>query len=106
MKVFKRPRKPAAERFTSENPRRKRLTFVMENMFLGKYGIQSTNEMAFNRTVTLRASFRSPAIRFAAPTLLSFGGFTHAHAKCPPVVEPHIVPLKVRLAVASKEEAK
>ena len=54
-------------------------------IFLGKYGIQSTNEMAFKRTVTLRASFRFPAIRFAAPTLLSFGGFTHAHAKCPPV---------------------
>ena len=53
--------------------------------FVGKYGIQSTNEMAFKRTVTLRASFRFPAIRFAAPTLLSFGGFTHAHAKCPPV---------------------
>ena len=54
-------------------------------VFLGKYGIQSTNEMAFKRTVTLHASFRFPAIRFAAPTLLSFGGFTHAHAKCPPV---------------------
>ena len=53
--------------------------------FVGKYGIQSTNEMAFKRTVTLRASFRFPAIRFDAPTLLSFSGFTHAHAKCPPV---------------------
>ena len=53
--------------------------------FLGKYGIQSTNEMAFKGTVTLRASFRFPAIRFDAPTLLSFSGFTHAHAKCPPV---------------------
>ena len=41
--------------------------------------------MAFKRTVTLRASFRFPAIRFDAPTLLSFRGFTHAHAKCPPV---------------------
>ena len=54
--------------------------------FVGKYGIQSTNEMAFKRTVTLRASFRFPAIRFDAPTLLSFSGFTHAHAKCPPVI--------------------
>ena len=53
--------------------------------FVGKYGIQSANEMAFKRTVTLRASFRFPAIRFDAPTLLSFSGFTHAHAKCPPV---------------------
>ena len=53
--------------------------------FVGKYGIQSTNEMAFKRTVILRASFRFPAIRFDAPTLLSFRGFTHAHAKCPPV---------------------
>ena len=42
--------------------------------------------MAFKRTVTLRASFRFPAIRFDAPTLLSFSGFTHAHAKCPPVI--------------------
>ena len=41
--------------------------------------------MAFKRIVTLRASFRFPAIRFDAPTLLSFSGFTHAHAKCPPV---------------------
>ena len=55
--------------------------------FVGKYGIQSTNEMAFKRIVTLRASFRFPAIRFDAPTLLSFSGFTHAHAKCPPVVK-------------------
>ena len=55
--------------------------------FVGKYGIQSTNEMAFKRTVTLRASFRFRAIRFDAPTLLSFSGFTHARAKCPPVVE-------------------
>ena len=54
--------------------------------FVGKYGIQSTNEMAFKRTVTLRASFRFPAIRFDAPTLLSFSGFTHAHAKCPTVL--------------------
>ena len=54
--------------------------------FVGKYGIQSTNEMAFKRIVTLRASFRFPAIRFDAPTLLSFSGFTHAHAKCPPVM--------------------
>ena len=54
--------------------------------FVGKYGIQSSNEMAFKRTVTLRASFRFPVIRFDAPTLLSFSGFTHAHAKCPSVL--------------------
>ena len=38
--------------------------------FVGKYSIQSTNEMAFKRTVTLLASFRFPTIRFHAPTLL------------------------------------
>ena len=62
--------------------------FLSWRVFVGKYGIQSTNEMAFKRTVTLRASFRFPAIRFDAPTLLSFSGFTHAHAKCPPVRPP------------------
>ena len=36
LKVFKRPRKPTAEKSTSENPRRKRLIFVMENMFCRK----------------------------------------------------------------------
>ena len=54
--------------------------------FVGKYGIQSNNEMAFKRTVTLHASFRFPAITFDAHTLLSFSGSTHAHAKCPPVM--------------------
>ena len=58
--------------------------------FVGKYGIQSTNEMAFKRSVTLRAIFRFPAIRFDAPTLLSFSGFTHAHAKCPPVHDGNV----------------
>ena len=58
--------------------------------FVGKYGIQSTNEMAFKRTVTLRASFRFSAISFDGPTLLSFSRFTHAYAKCPPVVR-HVV---------------
>ena len=28
--------------------------------FVGKYGIQSTNEMAFNRTLTLRTRFDFP----------------------------------------------
>ena len=79
-------KKPTAENSTSKNLHRKRPIFVMENIFfVRKYGIQSTNEMAFKRIVTLRASFRFPAIRFDAPTLLSFSGFTHAHAKCPPV---------------------
>ena len=79
LQVFKRPRKPTAKKSTSENPRRKRPIFVMES-------IQSTNEMAFKKTVILHASFPFPAIRFDAPTLLSFSGFTHAHAKCPPAV--------------------
>ena len=78
LESLKRPRKPTAEKSKSENPRRKR-------PIVGKYGIQSTNEMAFKRTVTLRASFRFPAIRFDPSTLLSFSGFAHAHAKCPPV---------------------
>ena len=29
----------------------------VQNVFVGKYSIQSTNEMALKRTVTLRASF-------------------------------------------------
>ena len=59
--------------------------------FVGKYGIQSTNEMGFKRTETL-ASFRFAAIRFdvptllSLPTLLSFSGCTHVHAKGPPVI--------------------
>ena len=36
LKVFKRPRKPTAEKSTSENPRRKRPIFVMENIFCRK----------------------------------------------------------------------
>ena len=89
LKVFKRPRKPTAEKSKSENPRRKR-------PIVGKYGIQSTNAMAFKRTVTLRASFRFSAIRFNASTLLSFSGFTHAHAKCPPVNETSMTFAKTR----------
>ena len=57
----------------------------MENIFVGKYGIQSTNEMAFKRTVTLREFFLFPAIRLDALTLLSFSGYTQTQAKCPPV---------------------
>ena len=57
--------------------------------FVGKYGIQSTNEMVFKRTVKY-TSFRFPSIRFDAPTLLSFSGCTHAHAKCPPVVKTNL----------------
>ena len=38
LKVFKRPRKPTAEKSTSKNPSRKRPVFVMENFFVGKYG--------------------------------------------------------------------
>jgi len=54
LKVIKRLRTPTAEKSTSENPHRKRPIFVMENIFVGKYGIQSTNEMAFKRAVPLR----------------------------------------------------
>ena len=53
-KVFKRSRKPTTEKSTTENPRRKRPIFVMENIFWRKVGIQSTDEMAFKRTETLR----------------------------------------------------
>ena len=61
--------------------------FLSWRTFLvGKYGIQSTNQMAFKRTVPLREFFRFPAIRFEAPTLLTFSRCTHAPAKCPPVV--------------------
>ena len=52
-KVFKRSRKPTAEKFTTENPRGKRLIFVMESIFCRKVGIQSTIEMGFKRTETL-----------------------------------------------------
>ena len=57
MSYVLRSRKPTAEKSATENPRRKRLILVMENISCRKYGIQSTNEMAFIRTVTLRASF-------------------------------------------------
>ena len=63
--VFKMSRKPTAEKSSTENPRTKRLIFVMENISCRKYGIQSTNEMVFKRTVTLRASFWFPAIACA-----------------------------------------
>ena len=52
--------------------------------FVGKYGTQSTNEMALKGTETLREFSISP-IKFDAPTLLSFSGCTHEHSKCPPV---------------------
>ena len=86
-KVFKRSRKPTAEKSTTENPRRKRPIFVMENIFCRKVGIQSTDEIPL-KGLKLYASFRFAAIRFDAPTLLSFSGFTHAHVKCPPVTGP------------------
>ena len=47
-----------------------------EHFFFEKYGIQSTNEIALIKGLC-------PAIRFDAPTLLSFSECTHAHAKCP-----------------------
>ena len=36
VKVFKRSTKPTAEKSTTENPRRKRPIFVMENIFCRK----------------------------------------------------------------------
>ena len=42
------------QKSTTENPRRKRPIFVMENIFCRKVGIQSTDEMAFKRTKILR----------------------------------------------------
>ena len=65
MSYVLRSRKPTAEKSATENPRRKRLILVMENISCRKYGIQSTNEMVFIRTVTLRASFWFPAIACA-----------------------------------------
>ena len=85
LKVFKRPRKPTAENLQVKT-RVENVRFLSWRIvFVGKYGIHSTNEKAFKRNLTLRASFRFPAIRFDAPTLLSFSGCTHAHTKCPPV---------------------
>ena len=49
-KVFKRWRKPAAEKSDLENVR----FLSWRTFFVGKYGIQSPNEMAFKRTVTIR----------------------------------------------------
>ena len=60
MKVFKRPRKPTAEKSKSENPRRKR-------PIVGKYGIQSTKEMAFKRTVTSTRVFDFPPLDLMRP---------------------------------------
>ena len=53
-KVFKSSAKPTAEKSTTENPRRKRPIFVMDNFFFffGKYGIQSTDEMTLKRAET------------------------------------------------------
>ena len=58
--------------------------FLWRIFFVGKYGIQSTNEIAFKRTAPLY-KFSISTIRFDALTLLSFSGCTHSHAKCPPV---------------------
>ena len=86
MKVFKAGQENLLLKNLQVKTRVENVRFLSWRIFfLGKYDIQSTNEMAFERTVTLRASFRFPAIRFDALTLLSFSGFTHAHAKCPPV---------------------
>ena len=50
LKPFKRSRKPTAEKSRLENVR----FLSWRTFFVGKDGIQSTNEMAFKRTLTLR----------------------------------------------------
>ena len=103
LKVFKRPRKPTAENLQVKT-RVENVRFLSWRIvFVGKYGIHSTNEKAFKRNLTLRASFRFPAIRFDAPTLLSFSGFTHAHAKCPPVTRRNCHPCGFHLVETSKK---
>ena len=56
-KVFKRSRKPTAEKSITETLRRNVRFLSWRTFFVRKYSIQSTNEMAFkhvNRIVTLR----------------------------------------------------
>ena len=103
LKVFKRPRKPTAENLQVKT-RVENVRFLSWRIvFGGTYGIHSTNEKAFKRNLTLRASFRFPAIRFDAPTLLSFSGFTHAHAKGPPVTRRNCHPCGFHLVETSKK---
>ena len=55
LKDFKGPRKPTAEKSTSEKTRVENVRFLSWRIFfVGKYGVQSTNEMAFKRTIPLR----------------------------------------------------
>ena len=66
-KVFKRSRKPTAEESTTET-RVENVQFLSWRVFfVGKYGIQSTNEMAFKRTVTLREFSISPPSDLVRP---------------------------------------
>ena len=53
--------------------------------FVGKSVFKAPTKWPL-KGLKLYASFRFAAIRFDAPTLLSFSGCTHEHAKCPPVV--------------------
>ena len=48
----------------------------------GKYRNQKTSENKY--------CFQFPAIRFDAPTLLSFSGCTHAHINCSPVLSTEV----------------
>ena len=58
--------------------------------FVGKSVFKAPTKWPL-KGLKLYASFRFAAIRFDAPTLLSFGGCTHAHAKCPSVDEHSLV---------------
>jgi len=53
-KVFKRSRKPTAETLQLKTRVEKVRFLSWRTFFVGKYTIQSTNEMAFKRTVTSR----------------------------------------------------
>ena len=70
-----------AEKSTTENPRRKRPIFVMDNFFFfGKYGIQSTDEMTLKRAETRKCppvysamGLRPRASRRACSSAISVG---------------------------------
>ena len=79
-----RSRKPNAGKSTTKNRVENVRFYVVKNIFVEKYGIQSTNEITIKRTVTSR-QFSISAIKFDAPRVLSFSESTHAHAKCPRV---------------------
>ena len=85
LKLFKGPRKPTAEKSTSEKPAKKASDFCHGEYFLQESTVFKAPTKWLLKGPYLYASFQFPAIRFDAPMLLSFSGCTHAHAKCPPV---------------------